>query len=720
MTLAPHAIRRVPLWAGLVLVLAGLAAYAGSFRAAFVLDDKPAIVDNPTIRHFVTALRPPHDGTTVDGRPLLNLSLALNYALGGTNVGGYHALNLGLHLMAGLALFGLVRRTLARIATGPAPGVAPPAVFARMGDFDRSMVALGAALLWVLHPLQTESVTYVVQRAESMMGLFYLLTLYCFLRGAEAASGPGSGRWFALSWGACLCGMATKEVMVSAPVIVLLYDRTFLSGSIRAAWARRKGVYLALGSTWILLASLVAGTAGRSGTAGFQTGVSWVDYLRTQAFAVPHYLRLVLWPRPLVFDYGTAVVTAASAVVPGALVLLGLAGATALAWRRWPGLGFAGAWFFALLAPTCLVPVATQTMAEHRMYLALAAPLAVAAGAMARLPGPARLVIFGVLAVGLGVATFRRNRVYRSEAALWADNVAKRPDDARGHNNLGKSYFEQGNFAAAVAEYREALRLDPNLPYVYINLGSVWERMGQLPAAIAIEREAVQRRPDWAGVRKSLADALNHAGNLPEAMAQYREALRLKPDYAQAENGLGTVLARAGRTAEAMAHVQAALAMDPNYAEADNTLGTLFAGANRLPEAIACYERALALNPDYAEAHLNLGNACFEVGRLSRAIQEYDRAIGLQPEPAEVHEHLGILCAETGQFARAEAQFEEALRLQPGYREAEENLRRVRAVRSRDSGRSDPGALRPARLRPATGTGGFTSADPWFGGAFAG
>jgi tetratricopeptide (TPR) repeat protein len=473
--------------------------------------------------------------------------------------------------------------------------------------------------------------------------------------------------------------MATKEVMVSAPVIVLLYDRTFLSGSIRAAWARRKAFYLALGSTWILLAALVAGAGGRSGTAGFGAGASWADYLRTQAFAVPHYLRLALWPRPLVFDYGTGAVTAAAAWVPGAAVLLALAGATALAWRRWPALGFAGAWFFALLAPTGLVPVATQAMAEHRMYLALAAPIALVAVALARLPGPARLPIVCALALGLGVATFRRNRVYRSEASLWADNVAKRPSDARGHNNLGKCYLEQGAFAEAAAEFREALRLDPNLPYADLNLAGALERMGRLTEAIAVDRAAVRRRPDWAGVHQTLADALNHAGRLAEATAEYREALRLNPAYAQAENGLGTVLARSGQSAEAVAHVEAALRMDPGYAEAANNLGTLYAGANRLPEAVASYQRALALNPQSAEAHLNLGNAWFQAGRLADAIREYDQAIGLQPQPAEVHEHLGVLCAETGQLARAEDQFAEALRLQPDYREAAENLERLRA-----------------------------------------
>ena len=195
-------------------------------------------------------LCPPSHGETVSGRPVLNLSLALNYAVSGCDVRGYHVTNLAIHLAAALLLFGIVRRTLPRFR-----GCGGGQQLARLQL--ATPLALAIALLWAVHPLQTESVTYIVQRAESLMGLFYLLTLYCFLRGA------GSARaifWYAGSVLACLLGMATKEVMVSAPLVVLLYDRTFLAGSFREAWRRRWAYYLALAATWLLLAWLVAQT----------------------------------------------------------------------------------------------------------------------------------------------------------------------------------------------------------------------------------------------------------------------------------------------------------------------------------------------------------------------------------------------------------------------------------------------------------------------------
>jgi len=152
---------------GSVIAAGAIAVYSRTFSVPFLFDDGPAIVDNRTIRHLSTAFWPAPD-TTAGGRPILNLSLAINYAISGTAVWSYHALNLAIHVLAGLTLFGIVRRTLA-----PRAGSAA------------SLTAFSAALLWTLHPLQTESVTYIVQRAESLMGLFYLLTLYCFIRGAE-------------------------------------------------------------------------------------------------------------------------------------------------------------------------------------------------------------------------------------------------------------------------------------------------------------------------------------------------------------------------------------------------------------------------------------------------------------------------------------------------------------------------------------------------------
>jgi hypothetical protein len=299
---SPTPPRRAPLLAAALIVAALVAAYANSFRGPFVFDDVEAIVENETIRSLAApgaVLSPPFaDGQTVGGRPLVNLTLALNYAAGGLNPTGYHVVNLAIHLSAALVLFALIRRTL----------LIPPPSEVRPPPSGALPFAAAVALLWGLHPLQTESVTYVIQRAESLMGLLYLLTLYCFVRGVERPSfaGPSEGKktgiWMGLSVGACFLGMATKEVMVSAPVLVLLYDRAFVSGTIAAAWRRRRLYYASLAATWVLLGALVLSTKDRGGSMGLGLSVSLGDYLLTQGPAILHYLRLVVWPQPLVFD----------------------------------------------------------------------------------------------------------------------------------------------------------------------------------------------------------------------------------------------------------------------------------------------------------------------------------------------------------------------------------------------------------------------------------
>jgi hypothetical protein len=237
-----------------------------------------SIGDNQSIRQLGRigdVFTPPATALT-SARPLLNLSFALNYAAGGTSVQGYHAVNLFIHICAGLVLLGIVRRTLLS-----------PGLRHRYGDAALPLAAF-VALLWTLHPLLTESVTYISQRAESLMGLFYLLTLYGFIRSVTAES---RNCWLMLSVAACLCGMATKQVMVTAPVLVFCYDRAFVSGSFRSAWAKRRWYYVSLATTWIWLGFLMHRSSLAAAGVGFHAGVGWLTYALTELRVVTEYLQ---------------------------------------------------------------------------------------------------------------------------------------------------------------------------------------------------------------------------------------------------------------------------------------------------------------------------------------------------------------------------------------------------------------------------------------------
>jgi tetratricopeptide (TPR) repeat protein len=677
---------------GLFLAAAAAAAYSNTFAVPFVYDDGPSIADNPTLRHLGSAFLPPFN-LTVGGRPVLNATLALNFHFGGINVGGYHAVNLAILVLSGLALYGILRRT-------PVPRLGPGATRA----------AFCAALLWVLHPLLTESVTYVIQRAESLMGLFYLLTLYCFIRGAGAPQARAAP-WYVLSVCSCLLGMGTKEVMVSAPLIVLLYDRTFVAGGFRDALGRRRWFYAGLGATWLALALLVLSTHGRGATAGFGSGISWWSYLLAQLPAIVHYLRLCFWPSPLVFDYGSALWTQSSAVAPSAVVVVALLAATVWALVKRPALGFLGAAFFAILAPSSsIVPIATEPVAEHRMYLPLIPVVAMAAVALQRWLGRAALPLCLVVVAGLFAATWRRNEVYSSAERLWSDTAAKAPGNERAHNNLGFEIGKApGRLDEAIAQYDEAIRLRPDYADARNNLGCALEKapgrqqdavaqfdqvlrlepdnfearnnlgnalcsLGRTNEAMAQYEEALRLKPDYSEAHYDLANALNSLGRAPEAAAEYGEALRLRPDDALAHNNLGNALVALGKAPEAMEQYEEALRLDPRFVEAHFNLGNALVSAGRPSDAIGQYGEALRLRPDYADAHYNLGNALNLLGRASEAIAEYREVVRIRPDSADAHYNLGNLLDSAGRPEEAIAQFAEAVRLRPDFAEAHNNL----------------------------------------------
>ena len=674
----------------MLIIAAGIWAYHNSFQGPFIFDDVTSIAENPHIRHLWPvweALTPPHKGgETVGGRPLVNLSLAINYAIHGLRVAGYHAVNLAIHIIAGLVLYGVVRRTLLQ-----------PPLRPRFGQAALPL-ALIIAVIWVVHPLQTESVTYIVQRAESMMGLFYLLTLYCFIRGVESQDWPrgraalrhgveGRGPagaspsrslgWFCLSVASCLLGMASKEVMVSAPLLVLLYDRTFLSGSFIEAWQRRGQLYLALAATWILLAYLVITTGTRGGTAGIGAGLVWQAYATTQLQAVTHYLRLSLWPHPLVFDYGTVVASDIGEVLSGALIVAAMLIGTLVALRRWTSVGFLGVWFFAILAPTSsLVPVASQTIAEHRLYLPLAAVVAAlvlgAFGLGKRLFNKRQGVVLACVAGGAVVVLFtfmtiQRNQQYNSALTIWQDTVEKRPNNPRAHGGLGEALVQLGELQEAIRHYEQALRIRPEYAETHINLGAALEKSGHTQEAIAHYEQALRIKPDFAKAHYNWGLALQDAGQVQQATSHYEQALQAQPDFAEAHNSLGAVLMGQGRLQEAVRQYEQALRINPENAEANYNLGIALVQMGRLEEAIEHWKQALQIKPDNADAHYNWGLALVRLGQLPEAIEHWNQALRINPNLADAHYNWGIALERLGRAQEAIQHYEQALRIKPDY-----------------------------------------------------
>ncbi|MDI1337475.1 MAG: tetratricopeptide repeat protein [Lacunisphaera sp.] len=633
-------------------------AYHNTFSVPFLFDDNSSIRDNPTIHSLMTAWAPPAaGGLTVSGRPFLNFTLALNHRLSGSAVWSYHLLNLLIHVAAGCTLFGVVRRTLRRLPGVGAPldgargrpqgtplqsgGVNLTSPVNRLLQKDSFWLALAVALLWTLHPLQTEAVTYIIQRAESLVGLMYLLTLWCFIRATE----PGAAKiWGPLAFVTCLLGMATKEVMVTAPVMIVLYDRVFLTNTWREVWQKRGRLHLALAATWLLLGWLVLSTGNRGGTAGLGGEVSPWAYALTQIGAVVHYLRLAVWPQPLVFDYGKALAGGWGDVWWQALILFPLVAASL--WAAWRGraAGWCGLFFFAVLAPSSsFVPVVTQTMNEHRVYLALAAIVTLAVTGLYVAWGRRSFAVFAVLAIALTAATVRRNHDYRTELALWEDTVLKRPGNARAFGALGAIHQREGRLDQALAALQEAVRVAPRSAESHNNLGNVWMKLGR-----------------WEDARRGFA-----------------QALVLKPDDPFALNNLGNALLQLGRGSEAITRFEAALRAKPDFAEPRYNLANTLAQAGRPAEAATHYEAFLHAHPHDAEARSNYGSVLQELGRAEDAITQFETAVLLRPNDARLHNNLGVALAQAGRPAEALEEFHEAVRLDPNFQEAQMNAARA-------------------------------------------
>jgi len=616
---------------GLILVATGAFGYINSLRAPFLFDDVPQIVEN----HLIRVLWP---ATYFHGtRGVGNLTFALNYAYGGLDVRGYHAANIAIHLCSGLLLFGLIRRTL----------LLPP--WRTRYQENAHWLAFAVALLWTVHPLQTQSVTYTVQRYESLMGLFFLACLYSLLRGASAKRG---WPWYLATILAFYLGMGTKPVMVTAPVVAILYDRIFLGHSWRELLQRRWWVYTA----FVAPAILVAPELGRilftpsKRHAGFALeGTSSLEYLSTQAGVIMHYLRLSFWPKVLCLDYAwPPASTARTIVIPG-IIILALLGASFVALKFWPSMGFLGLSFFLILAPTSsIVPIADRAF-EHRMYLPLACVLTMAVVAFDRLISRAvvghksRKVLFvltlTVLATALTIRTIRRNRDYLEPIRIWQGAVAVNPNNARAHFSVAMCLRDQGQTEEAIHQIQTALRLNPDYARAHANLALLLAATREPASAIRHFERAVELEPDRARNWYNYGNLFARLGDFAQASIRFRKAAELDPQSADAHQNLGESLYQLGRYEESVPSFRRAIELDPERLQSLRRLAWLLAGGVgeagfRPAEAVELAEegerlsRRSGLGPD-AEMLDILAAAHASNRHYQRALNYAQRALSL-------------------------------------------------------------------------------------------
>lgn len=652
----------------LLLVALCVVAYWNSFSNPLIMDDRVVIAENQEIRDLTELGRvlSPRRESPVAGRPLVSATLAVNYALGGSDPFGYRLANLAIHVACALLLMGALRHTLA---------------VSKLDISDASALdfSWAVALLWAVHPLNSEVIDYLTQRTESLMALCLFATLYSSMR-AHTARSPRS--WQCAAVVMCALGMACKESMVVAPVLVFLCDAYLIYSSPMAALRARAGFYGGLALTWAGLAWL-NWWGPRMRSAGFSTAVGPWTYLLNQAPIIADYLWLSVWPRALVAMYGAPVpLTVADVWAPGlAIVVLLLATVVAL-WRRsW--LGVAGAWFFVALSPaSSMVPIATEVGAERRMYVPLVAVLSLAvygAWQVARrweLPSSAARATLGLVCALLMMGTVVRNAEYVTLERLAGTVLDRRPSSEALHM-MGEGLLDAGRDEEAMPFLREAISGSPRAQYA---LGVVLFNRGRHAEAYQELVAFVRREPlllEVVTARLIMGKVLALERRWPEAVAELREVLRMNPAEPEAPGLLAQALLSAEDYEAAVEAYRVVLAGSPDNLDARCNLGVSLVGAGRAEEGIAAFAHNIERNPNHLPSRINLAMALFDLRRPDEALPHAQQAVALDPQNPERHDFLGRVFAVQGRLADAKGAFERALSLDAGHAGARENLVRL-------------------------------------------
>jgi protein O-mannosyl-transferase len=497
-------------------------------------------------------------------------------------------------------------------------------------------------------------VTYVIQRCESMMGMFFLLCLYCILRGAQAAR---SWPWYLAAWFACLLGLGCKEVMATAPAVCLLYDRAFLSSSWRDVARRRGWLYvLMFGAALTLAVTMRSTILETDGSVGFgYKDVTPLAYLQTQAGVILHYLRLAIWPSPLCLDYAWQPAATAAEIYPAGAAVLVLLAASLLAFRSRPWLGFLGLSFFLVLAPTSSIIPIRDMAVEHRMYLPLAAVVVLAGlgwfgftERVVRDPTARRLAWIGPVAITVLVLagrTVQRNLDYCDPLRMWTKVVAVAPHNSRGHFSLGATLSLRGDLERAMACFERAIALAPNYARAHANLGILLIQQGDLERGEEYLRRAIELKPNYATALMSLGNVAARQQQWRQAEQFYRQTLHCEPYHAQARQNLATTLLRMDRNAEAVAMLREALRLNPHAVDVRLQLAWVLATSpdDRVrngQEAVRLAEEARDQAGDQQWPVMDaLAAAYAEVGRFDDARQAAWLCLELA-KSARLQEHL--------------------------------------------------------------------------------
>jgi len=705
-----------------VLMGVGFLIYANTFQAPFVFDDTVVITENPDIR--MQEFSWDSIVTTVSGtgrnRPVSTLSFAFNYFFDQYNPFGYHLTNIVVHILTGILLFLFLKTTL---GISNRLDVAPPRLDA-VGIFCVSGLT---ALLWMVNPVQTQSVTYVVQRMNSMAALFFVLALLLYAKGRLAQqkanpvnamkavnrrSKPRSRKYYLWYLGCVLAGvlaLGSKENSASLPFFIFLYEWYFFQNLCKK-WLKKQLIFIAAIGLLISLVALMY--LGFDPWEKFknlrdfsQGNFTMGQRLLTQARVVIYYLSLIFYPNPsrlnLDYDFPLSIsLFNPLTTLPSLIGILGLIFLGIFLARKQRLVSFCILWFLGnLVIESSVIPLAI--IFEHRVYLP--------SMLVCLLPVLLfyRYVKHKWLTVGIGCTlillcaywTFERNQIWRDDVTLWTDCIKKSPYKARPYSNLGTAQKMQDRVDESFMNLLKALKLDPNYDDAHYNLAIILAERGQYEDAVRHYRKAVEIKPTYVKAHNNLGAAYLVLDKANLAAEHFHIALRLNPNFAQAYNNLGLALAKQDKHEAATEQFLKALQLNPKLAEAQFNLGDALIKQGKTEQAIFRFQKALQLDPDHAPAHNNLGGHLLGQGKLDEALMHLTRAISIDPQLAEAHNNVGIILIQQGNLDGAITHFQDALRIKPDFQLAANNLQRALALRN-NMGREAANIQNALKIKP--------------------
>jgi tetratricopeptide (TPR) repeat protein len=591
--------------------------------------------------------------------PLVRLSHVLDYQIWGRNAAGHHATGIVVHALNAALVFGFLWTLL---------GATP------LSTGERLIVALWVALVFAIHPLQTESLAWMSGRTQQLCTMFGIGSLWAYAAGAR--------RWKV--WGLYVVALLCKPMAVSFPFVMLAMDYYPLRRYEKVGWGRLLGEK----AVWIALAGAasVATVITKSKTSGLipLVTVPFSERVFLVFESLTFYPLKLVWPSHLLPVYPMTLGLSLDQwpVLGSVLSVVMITAAVVIERRRVPMLATAwGAYLMLILPVSGLMPTVMQSVATRFAYVAMLPLVLLAGGAgvwvWRRSTAAVHLALAGLLAAQLcafGVRT-------RSLIPDWHDDESKQeaelldsPDSEEANRGVAMMLLDKGRAGEALKYAQRDVEMAPQVWQAHMALGSVLGRLGRRQEAMAQDEQALRMNPDVAQAHYNFGVALMELGQVPKAVDQYQQALRAKPDYAEAHYNLGVALARMGKSDDAIQQYEAALRLRPDYAEAHLNFGNALLTQGRGPDAMAQYEQVLRLRPDDAEAHLNFGNALLTQGRGPDAMAQYEEALRINPDYPQAQDNLGIALARAGRVPEAMTHWEAALRLKPDDVEAHMNL----------------------------------------------